>query len=264
MATSQINYKQLWEKALSSDGRLSQCYQMFHNYSFNNLMWLWTQFDARKQETCPVATYKKWQDLGRQVKRGSKAFMMCMPGAKKYKDEKTGEEVVHSYFFDARKWFALSDTEGEDISIKMETPSFSLERILRNLEIKRIEFDRFDGNSQGYCRLTTGEIAISPVAEAPIKTALHEIAHSLLHRGEDQIHDERGIRECEAESTALLAGSALNVLTDKQKENSVGYIKHWMNQLEDMDKDKLIDRCARNVFGAVDKILKANQEIVHA
>lgn len=250
-----LDYKGLLENALKMNGTLSKCYSLFHNYSFNNMVLLWGQFEDREQEMCPVATYKKWQEMGRQVKKGSKAFTMYQPAFREIEDE-NGEKEVLTYFFPRNRWFAMRDTEGKEI--KLETPKFSLNRILGNLGIKLIDFDHLNGNVQGFCR--KGNIAINPVAENPIKTALHEIAHSLLHSQEEKIHDEKGIRECEAESTALLAGMALNVLDEKAKKNSVGYIKHWMSQYKDMDEGKLIERCAKNIFSAVDRILKANRE----
>lgn len=260
---STINYRELLEDALKLDGEIATCYSLFHDYSFGNQMWLWFQFAGRGVKPCPVATYNRWKELGRQIQKGSKAYRMCVPSIKTKIDEETGEKVIANVrFFDASKWFALSDTDGEDFEQKVEIPEFSLSRVLENLGIKQIDYDMIDGNCQGFCKIDTGDIAISPLATDPIGTACHEIAHSLLHAKKDgDIHDDRGIHECEAESVSMLTCMALGVITPQQKSESVGYIKSFLKKCKDMDKEKLIDQCAKRIFSTVDKILKANKEV---
>ena len=60
----------------------------FRQYSFNNTLLILIQ--------CPnasrVASYKKWAELGRQVRKGEKALGIFAPMMRKREDEKTGEE----------------------------------------------------------------------------------------------------------------------------------------------------------------------------
>ncbi len=42
----------------------------FHNYSFNNVLLILSQFP----EASRVAGYQRWQEMGRQVKKGSKSI----------------------------------------------------------------------------------------------------------------------------------------------------------------------------------------------
>lgn len=252
-----INYTELLEKALQAEGTVAQCYSVFHQYSFRNMILLCSQFAYRDQPLAPVATFKKWQELNRQVKKGSKALAMYVPMIKKEVDKETGEEKERFFFYVRNAWFSLNDTTGEDVILKTETPVFSLSRIMDNLGIKLLPYESTNGNAQGYC--TKSGIAINPVAQNPIKTALHEIGHFILHSDKDDYHDERGLYECEAESTALLAGMVLGVLDEQAKSNSVGYIKGWMRHYKNLDAGKMIERCAKNIFSAVDKILIANK-----
>lgn len=257
-----INYTELLENALQSEGAISKCYSVFHNYSFRNIVLLCKQFVMRGQDVAPVATYKKWQELNRQVKKGSKAYEMYVPVFKKEIDEKTGEETERMFFIVKKAWFSVSDTDGDQALDKTETPEFSLSRTMENLNIKMLQFDYVNGNIQGYC--AKEGIAINPVAQHPIKTALHEIAHFILHSDKDDYHDERGLYECEAESTALLSGMLLGVLDDESKSDAVGYIKHWMTKYKNLDAGKLLEKSAKNIFSAVDKILAANKKELKA
>ncbi|MEA5537118.1 ArdC family protein [Crocosphaera sp. XPORK-15E] len=47
----------------------------FYNYSFNNVLLILSQCS----EASRVAGYHKWQELGRQVKKGSKAICILAP-----------------------------------------------------------------------------------------------------------------------------------------------------------------------------------------
>ena len=266
----QVQYLPLLRSALEMTGSLSTCYRRFHNYSFGNQLLLWSQFASRGQQPCPVATFKRWQELGRQVKKGSKAMCMIVPSlCKREVEEKDGTVTVVTFpiFFLRNYWFPVSDTEGEtEVEEKLETPVFSLSRVLENLGIQRIDYTMINGNCQGYCERSTGNIAINPLAVHPDKTALHEIAHSLLHCGKDvdaseDIHDEAGFRECEAESTALIVGSVMGILSERERSESVGYIKTWMARVAGLDVDKLIEKSAKRIFSAVDRILKANSQV---
>src|SRR4051812_18496015 len=60
----------------------------FRQYSFNNTMLILIQ--------CPnatrVASYKKWTELGRQVRKGEKGLQIFAPMMRKREDATTGEE----------------------------------------------------------------------------------------------------------------------------------------------------------------------------
>ena len=55
-------------------GILSQAYQQFHAYSLGNQLLAIMQCHQRGIEPGPMATYPRWQELGRHVKRGEKAL----------------------------------------------------------------------------------------------------------------------------------------------------------------------------------------------
>ena len=92
------------------------------------------------------------------------------------------------------------------------------------------------------------------MAENPVETTIHEIAHCLLHNELEIMHESysKDIKELEAESTAYFVMRALGLTTGLDK--SRGYIQHWFNNFEAIE-----EKTARRIFGAVDKILKAGR-----
>jgi len=262
---SKVNVKwaELLNEAVSQPGLLHQSYQRFHNYSLGNALLIVWQCMGRGIEPGPVATYKRWQELGRQVKGGEKAMAMWMPIVVKDKEvDKDGNEVEHSkmVFVTPSRWFVISQTEGDFQPVPETVGDWSMARMLSALEIQTETFDEVDGNCMGYAKRNR-TIAVSPLAFSPIKTAVHEAAHVIMHFGKDEavdvIVDGKDLtyseREVEAESVALLVCDALGL--DGQ-EYSRGYIQRWMGQTS----DGIPEKSARRIFSAADKILKAGRE----
>ena len=245
--TNSHNYEQIVQQALTEPGKLNTAYRNFHRYSIGNQMLAMMQLEQAE----PINTYKGWQSLGRQVKKGSKAIALLMPVTSK---DKTTGEVNGMFFITRNNWFGLSMTEGEAY-VAPSLPEFSLDMALEALKIAKEAFKAVDGNSQGYAKPNQALIAINPLAVNPNKTTLHEMAHCLLHADEVTMHDAaelpKDVKEVEAELTAYIVLSVLGV-TDGL-EYSRGYIANWNagNAGEKVRYGK--------VFGAVDKILKAGR-----
>ncbi len=69
----------LLQSAVHEPGILSQAYQQFHSYSLGNQLLAMFQCHERGIAPGPMATYPRWRELGRQVKKGEKAITLCMP-----------------------------------------------------------------------------------------------------------------------------------------------------------------------------------------
>ena len=215
-------------------------------------MLAWSQLSARDMGLSPLATYKRWSELGRQVKKGEKAIALVMTVTINKKDaagEKTGD--MFSMFVLRNNWFTLDQTEGADFVSESVNPAWDKIKALEALGITEIRFDSPDGNSQGYAQ--GKNIAINPVAALPHKTRFHELAHVVLgHTVEQAMQDNdmtpRDIREVEAESVAYILCSVLDL---PGLIESRGYIQNWLSGGE------ISDKSAQRIFGASDKILKA-------
>src|SRR4051794_7494743 len=70
---------------LTSDGfaRYLQALARFHRYSFTNVILIHSQYP----EATLVNTYARWQQLGRQVKRGERGIKIFFPIVRKVRDE---------------------------------------------------------------------------------------------------------------------------------------------------------------------------------
>ncbi|GAB3917603.1 hypothetical protein GCM10027613_18220 [Microlunatus endophyticus] len=91
-----------------------------------------------------------------------------------------------------------------------------------------------------------------------VKTLAQELAHILLHTGEDLDSDPcRGIKEVEAESVAYLTLAAHGVATDSY---SFLYVANWAFGLADAEHVPMADivaRTGRRVLGAAHTIIEA-------
>ncbi len=101
----------------------------------------------------PIKTFPGWQALGRNVRRGERALLLCMPITGKRRDADTDDEdATYTAFVYKPRWFVLTQTEGEEMPAAT-IPEYDTERALAALNIERIPFDLTDGNCQGYARL---------------------------------------------------------------------------------------------------------------
>lgn len=245
--TNKHNYEAIVTEALTNAGKLHECYSLFHNYSLGN-QWL-AMMQLPQAE--PINTFKGWQKLGRNVKKGEKAIALLMPVTITDKDDADKKRVI---FVSKRNWFGLSQTQGAEY-VAPSVPNFDLVQALSTLQITQESFQYTNGNFQGYAKPADKVIAISPLAVDAFKTSIHEIAHCLLHDSES-MHDAgtlpSDVKEVEAELTAYLVKSVLGLTANL--EYSRGYIQRWM---QDAEQEKV--RFSK-VFGAVDKILKAGTQ----
>src|SRR5207253_3142943 len=145
-------------------------------------------------------------------------------------------------------WFVLAQTEGQDLEPTL-IPGWDQARALEALSITEEPFSMTDGNCQGYARQRT--IAVSPVAELPVKTLLHECAHVVLgHTTEaeagltDSELTPRSLREVEAEAVAMVCLEALGL---PGAEHCRGYIQHWNAS---RGSEPIPERSAQRIFKA--------------
>lgn len=247
--------------AVSTPGFISSAYTRFWNYSVGNQLLAQWQCRLRGIPPGPINTYLGWKDLGRNVRKGEKALILCMPIQIKAKDEdqdesgddpSTKEGRTFKRFLYRANWFTLSQTDGEPY-VPQELPSWSEERAMPVLGISRVSFEHSDGNVQGYA--LGKSVSISPVAFLPHRTLFHELAHVVLGHTEesqqiDAPHTPRSLREVEADSVALICCESLGL---PGSEYCRGYIQHWLKS------EKIPERSAHKIFKAADQILRSGR-----
>jgi antirestriction protein ArdC len=251
-----IQFSDLLAEALRVPGIISNAYSLFWNYSIGNALAAIFQCHARGITPGPIATFPRWKELGRHVRRGEKALTLCMPvTCKREREGDDGETVEGTFtrFVWRPNWFVLSQTEGTGEPAPIAAPGWNADAALAALSIERVPFDHINGNVQGYARGRS--VAVSPIAENPIKTLVHELAHVVLgHTTAADCADAgeltRSEREVEAEGTAYIVGSVLGITG---LEKSRGYIQSWLAD------GSVSERSAARIFKAADTILKAGR-----
>ena len=254
-------------EAVNRPGMIMEAYSAFHQYSIGNQILALVQCQLRGLEPGPINTFPGWQALGRIVKRGERALILCMPITRKVRGDQdsgseasegeNGERTFTSFMHKAR-WFVISQTIGDEITAP-RLPDWEAERALAALDIDQIAFTDTDGNCQGYARKR--QIAINPVAQLPHKTLFHEAAHVLLgHTFEADFTDTertpKNLREVEAESVALLCCEALNL---EGADYCRGYIQNWLCPAIGYNGDAIPEKSAQKIFRAADQILRAGR-----
>ena len=252
----EISFKDYLSEIYEQPKKLHEAYRIFHRYSAKNRILAENQLSIIE----PINTYKGWKEIGRQVKKGSKAISLFLPVIKRIKegegDNKEKDSLEKTFcttkFIRKNHWFSLSQTEGEEFKPE-ELPNFNFNKALEVLGIKQESFQMINGNCQGYAIPEDNIIAINPLAYAPYKTTIHEIAHCLLHKGSGKIIDgeklDSSIKEFEAETTAYLVCCSLGKFD--HLEYSRGYIANWIKR-EDIKEDNF-----KRAFEAANVIIKA-------
>src|SRR2546428_2411803 len=115
----EIQFRQLLEEALTKPGKLMRAYSLFWNYSLGNQILALIQADHRGIPLGPIASFNRWKELNRHVKKGEKAITLCMPVTCKRTVKEQGQdgnevdtEIAFKRFVFRRNWFMLSQTDG--------------------------------------------------------------------------------------------------------------------------------------------------------
>ena len=256
---NQFNLSALLLNALDDDAIISQAYSSFHNYSLLNQSLAAFQLMLRFGKLSPIASYKAWQEKGRQVKKNEKAIALYMPVIFKKKNNETDQDTesnddeVYTKIILRNNWFCLDQTEGEEYIPEIKIPSWNAEKAMAVLDIVEIHFDSVNGNCMGFAK--NNQIAINPLNPLKHKTRFHEMAHILLGHTKDTYLSEnadlpKSIKEVEAEGVAFLM---LNLLNLDGKKESRGYIQGWLQG------NPISEESAKRIFTVTDKLFKAGQ-----
>ncbi|MFC1714415.1 ArdC-like ssDNA-binding domain-containing protein [Candidatus Poribacteria bacterium] len=175
----------------------------FWRYSYRNQLLIMSQMP----QATKVASFRKWREMKRYVKKGSKAIKITAPriSMEKHIDPDTGKVTEQEEIrgFGQANVFDISQTSGEpladiDITVDGDNNAGFLQRLLefcsaRNIKVdfKNLGINGLYGYSKG------GQISVSDTESinTQTNTLIHEIAHEIMaHKGQKLSRQQREIQ----------------------------------------------------------------------
>lgn len=205
----------------------------FYSYSVRNSVLIYKQNPLASF----VAGYKKWEELGYYVSKGSKGIKILIPFIRKNEEEETGELCVYGYKY--CNVFDISQTEaGEnavvipsiDTRLKIsENSQYNSEKLYyKTKEIIEqyvsIEKVKNLGRARG---MTDGEkiYVVENDYTAMSGTLVHEFIHFMNHFKKERKKINKNEEETEAELGAMIYGSYFNLDISGKYKYLAGYRK---------------------------------------
>jgi antirestriction protein ArdC len=224
------------------------CRARFHDYSVRNCMLIFTQMPTATR----CAGFKTWQTMGRQVRKGEHALWVLAPcphrRVETIETPNGAEDREHCWTtFRPVPVFDISQTEGEPLP-ELAHPlhgedARGIRKLIADLirergysfELGPIDAPGLEGANGVTIPDERRVIVRDDLEEAmQAKTAVHELAHVILHAEHRDM--PRPLKELEAESVAylVLAGLGLDAA-----DYSFGYLASWAQGRSDLVADVL-------------------------
>ena len=186
----------------------------FHRYSLGNVLLIALQ----RPDASRVAGYRTWQHLGRQVRQGERGIQILAPIVRRRRDEskdkEDNEEEVLA--FRTAHVFDIGQTDGRaltDFAQVQGDPGAYAERLKKIVRERNIQLEYSDAigsadglSGKGMILLRKG---LMPAEEFSV--LVHELAHAVLHCGQEPGSKSRTIRETEAEAVAFIVSQAVGL-----------------------------------------------------
>jgi len=234
----------------------------FWRYSYRNQLLILSQMPNATR----VAGLRKWRELGRFVKKGSKAIRIIAPHFEKIMelDPDTGKliEKEEVAYFSPAPVFDISQTEGDplpDINITVDGDNYRgfLEMLVDFCTWKKIKVDfRNLGINGLYGYSKGGQIAITNTESinTQVNTIIHEVAHELLHKG---FPTSRQRREIQAESVAYVVTKHFGM-----ENRSYNYLALYSaNYKRIMENLKAVSRAAQEIIEFLEGRICSSPEV---
>jgi antirestriction protein ArdC len=204
-----------------------------HGYSFRNLFLIFSQCPEARM----IAGYRKWQSIGRQVRKGERSIAILAPMLRK--EEATGDSKLFGYR--TVSVFDIGQTKGNEIPAMPEARKIlgdnkairdartAFEELADSIGLE-VEYKALDGPCGVYLP-QYAKILIDkhlPVAHR-LKTLVHELSHAMLNHGTSD--QPRHVLELEAESAAYIVCDSLGLDTS---DYSFAYLAGWAEKAEEV------------------------------
>jgi|GEM_PF-841527 len=242
-----------WQQYLAFASRL-------HRYSARNVFLLHFQAAQRGWlDLGPVAGFRTWLSLGRHVKRGEKGLAILAPCTYRVHDDETNEDRFVLRGFRVEHVFAACQTDG-DVEVPEpvrpalltgDGPDGAWDAVSKQIEARGHAISRAPlSPANGMTDMLGNVVTVADRLEgaAAVKTAVHELAHVILHASAIDYATNRDRCEVEAESVAYLVCEELGLATD---DYTFPYVAGWAE-----GKAELVMETAERVLRCAEEILR--------
>lgn len=236
-----------------------------HNADRYCACWSWlNQLMVALHGYSDARSYNGWQDVGRQVRKGEKAFYILEPMRVKKVNGDTGEEYNVLVGFKSGARFGIEQTDGDPLPDGSEQQQFvetlPLLQVAKAWGIRVNTYNGQEGHAHGVFRVyTSGDESIALGVEN-LSTWAHELIHAADHRLGNM--KEKG-QHWASETVAELGGCILlHLIGQPDAADSGGaweYIQKYAtaNELDPLSACiKMLDRTCQAVALILDTAMK--------
>ena len=232
----------------------------FYNYSLNNSLLIYKQMPGATF----VTGYKKWQELGYKVKKGSKALSIMIPMIRKIEDKVTGKTESKIFGYKRGNVFDLSQVEATKEAIELPSVDVSL-KITKNTLCKPQELlSSTKSFIEQHCPIieskelgqalgmTNGKNIYIKPSKNRVDMAgilIHEFCHYYNHYKENRKELTKDLKESEAELCTLIFGSYFNL----NIEGAYKYLSMYKN-----DRDLI--KCFETAYKTFEYVLDGSEK----
>jgi len=236
-----------------------------NSYRGSNILSLWIDAGEKKFEHQSWATFKQWQELGAQVRKGEKGSLIVKygewtPKGDKPDAPKEGEEAEQSRLMFAKAAWVFNVAQVDGFTIEPKAPRADLTTRLAHVDayIAATGADIRYGGQRAFYRhrgsdgegdfiqmpdlsLFTGTATTTPT-EARYGTELHELGHwaGASHRLNRKFGERFGDKQYAFEEIVVELASAYNCahleITNTPRPDHAQYIAHWLQVMKDDKK----------------------------
>jgi antirestriction protein ArdC len=224
--------------------------------------WSWNnQIIMILNNTADARGFKQWLEVGRSVKKGSKAFYILAPMSKKFVDEATQEERVFIFGFKTLPVFKIEDTEIVspelwEKAMKAKTIDYLLSLPLREVaEAWGLDIAAFNGKigkPLGY--YSPGRVIALGVEN--LSTWCHELIHAADDRNGTLSKKMQTGQNTENEVVAELGGAVLLTMMGMEHEADLGGAWNYIVKYGAGDAIKLCLQLTKRICECIDLIVK--------
>jgi antirestriction protein ArdC len=236
-----------------------------HNTDRYCACWSWlNQLMVALHGYSDARTYNGWQEVGRQVRKGEKAFYILEPMRITRVNEETGKEYNVLVGFKSGARFGIEQTDGDPLPDGSEQKQFveslPLFQVAQAWGIEVATYNGAEGKSKGVFQIYSSGREVIAVGVENLSTWAHELVHAADYRLGNL--KETG-QHWASETVAELGGCILLHLTGQPEAADSGgaweYIQKYAeaNELDPLSACvKMLDRTCQAVALILDTAMK--------